>query len=60
MNPTIEAWIVIEKLAALCTTEGINTEVKDAANEEILKLLRDVIKPGLTKLSATSAGIITK
>jgi hypothetical protein len=60
MNPTVEAWIVIEKLGALCATPGINADVQKAANDEILKLLVDVVKPGLTKLSAQSSGIVIK
>ena len=58
MNPTMEAWIVIEKLGALCATPGITEETQKLANDEIQKLLKDVIKPGLTKLSATSTGLI--
>lgn len=58
MNPVHEAWIVIEKMAALVATPGINEDVQKVANEQILKLLTDVVKPGLTKLSATSSGIV--
>jgi len=58
MNPTMEAWIVIEKLGQLCATPGITEETQKLANDEIQKLLKDVIKPGLTKLSATSTGLI--
>jgi len=58
MNPTMEAWIVIEKLGQLCATPGITEETQKLANDEIQKLLKDVIKPGLTKLSATSSGIL--
>jgi hypothetical protein len=58
MNPTIEAWIVIEKLGALCATPGIAEETQKLANEEIQRLLKDVIKPGLTKLAATSSGLL--
>jgi len=60
MNPVIEAWIVIEKLGALVATPGISEAVKDSANEQIKNLLDDVIKPSLSKLTATSAGIITR
>lgn len=60
MNPTVEAWIVIEKLAALCATAGITEETQKMANEEIQRLMKDVIKPGLDKLSASSAGLILK
>lgn len=58
MNPVVEAWIVIEKLGALVATPGISEDVKTIANEQIAKLLKDVITPGLSKLSASSAGII--
>jgi len=58
MNPAVEAWIVIEKLGALCATPGITEETQKMANEEIQKLLKEVIKPGLSKLTATSAGIL--
>jgi hypothetical protein len=60
MNPIVEAWIVIEKLGALVATPGISEEVKQSANEQIKKLLDDVVSPSLTRLSASSAGIITK
>jgi hypothetical protein len=60
MNPTIEAWVVIEKLGALCATPGIEEETQKAANEEIRRLLKDVVKPGLDKLTASSAGILIK
>ena len=60
MNPVVEAWIVIEKLGALVATPGISEDVKTLANAEIAKLIKDVITPGLEKLSATSAGLIVK
>ena len=60
MNPTIEAWVVIEKLGALCATPGIEEETQKVANEEIRRLLKDVVKPGLDKLAASSAGILLK
>jgi hypothetical protein len=58
MNPVVEAWIVIEKLGALVATPGISEDVKTLANEQIAKLIKDVISPGLSKLSASTAGII--
>jgi hypothetical protein len=60
MNPTVEAWIVIEKLGALCATPGISADVQKVANEQIEKLLKDVVSPGLAKLTASASGIITK
>jgi hypothetical protein len=58
MNPVVEAWIVIEKLAALIATPDVSPEVKKLANEEIEKLLSSVIQPSLTKFTAASSGIL--
>jgi hypothetical protein len=60
MNPTIEAWVVIEKLGALCATPGIEPETQKLANEQIQRLLKDVVKPGLDKLAASSSGLLIK
>jgi hypothetical protein len=60
MNPIVEAWIVIEKLGALVATPGISEDVKTLANEEIAKLIKSVVSPGLDRLSAASAGLIVK
>ena len=60
MNPAIEAWIVIEKLGALVATPGVSAEVQEVANQQIKKLIDDVIAPSLTSLTAKSVGIITK
>lgn len=58
MNPVVEAWIVIEKLAALIATPDVSPEVKKLANAEIEKLLSSVIQPSLTKFTAASSGIL--
>lgn len=58
MNPVVEAWIVIEKLAALIATPDVSPEVKKLANGEIEKLLSSVIQPSLTKFTAASSGIL--
>lgn len=60
MNPVVEAWLVIEKLGALVATAGVSEDVKTLANEEIAKLIKTVVSPGLDRLSATSAGLIVK
>jgi hypothetical protein len=39
-------------------TPGVSEDVKTLANEQIAKLIKDVITPGLAKLSASTAGII--
>lgn len=58
MNPTVEAWIVIEKLGALVATPGVNEDVQRIANEQIKKLLEDVITPGLAKFAAKASGVV--
>lgn len=58
MNPVVEAWLVIEKLAALIATPDVSPEVKKLANEEIEKLLNSVIQPSLAKFTAASSGIV--
>lgn len=58
MNPVVEAWIVIEKLAALIATPDVSPEVKKLANEEIENLLVSIVKPSLSKFTASSAGIV--
>jgi hypothetical protein len=60
MNPVVEAWIVIEKLGALVATPGVSEEVKKAANEQIEKLLNDIVAPSLSELAAKRAGILIK
>lgn len=60
MNPVVEAWIVIEKLGALVATPGVSEEVKELSNQQIAKLISDVITPGLNKLSAASSGLVVK
>ena len=42
MNPVVEAWLVIEKLAALIATPDVSPEVKKLANEEIEDLLKSI------------------
>jgi hypothetical protein len=58
MNPVVEAWIVIEKLGALCATPGVSEDVQKESNDIIKQLLKDVVKPGLAKLTASGAGLI--
>jgi hypothetical protein len=58
MNPIHEAWIVIEKLGALCATPGISEDTQKIANEEIQRLLNNVVKPSLTTLTAKGSGLI--
>ena len=57
---TQDAFAIINSLAALCATSGITEDTTKLANASIQKLITSVIDPAITKLSATSAGIITK
>ena len=60
MNPVIEAWIIIEKLASVCSTPGMSQDVLDQSNKMIARLLKDVVDPGLSELTAKKAGLILK
>ena len=53
-----DAWEVIEKLAALIATPDVSPEVKKLANEEIENLLTSIVKPSLSKFTASSSGIV--
>ena len=48
----------IVSTGALCATPGIEEATQKLANEQIQKLLKDVIEPGLSKLTASSAGLL--
>lgn len=61
MNPnhmTQDAFMMIERLAALCATPGVTAETQEIANSQIQAILNSVIKPAVTKLSAQGAGIL--
>jgi hypothetical protein len=62
MNPnqtTQDAFMTIERLAALCATPGITEDTQVIANTQIQALLSSVIKGAVTKLTAAGAGIIS-
>jgi hypothetical protein len=62
MNPnqtTQDAFMTIERLAALCATPGITEDTQAIANTQIQALLSSVIKGAVTKLTAAGAGIIS-
>jgi len=61
MNPnqmTQDAFMMIERLAALCATPGITPNTQELANEQIQAILNSVVKPAVTKLTAQGAGIL--
>ena len=55
---TQDTFLIIERLAALCATAGINEETQKLANEQIQSLLSSVVKDAVSKLSAQGAGLL--
>lgn len=55
---TQEAFVIIERLAAVCATSGISEETQKLANEHIQQLLSGVVKSAITTLNAREAGIV--
>jgi len=57
---TVEiAFDVIGKLGALCATEGITSDTKRKANEDIVKIYNSILSPNFQLLTANAKGIIT-
>jgi hypothetical protein len=56
---TQEAFIILERLAALCATPGVEDETKKIANERMRELLESVIKNTVSEANAGSMGIVT-
>jgi hypothetical protein len=50
---------VIERLAALCATPGIDEKTKEIANKQIQELLSGPIQISVTELKTAAAGIVT-
>ena len=55
---TQDAFMVMERLAALCATPGINEETQKFANEYIQIVLNSVVKDSVSKLSAKGVGLV--
>lgn len=55
---TQEAFMVIERLAALVATQGVNEKTQEIANEQIQKILESVVKPAVTTMLAKSSGLV--
>ena len=58
MNSVHEAFMIIERLAALCATAGVTEETQKLANEHVQKLLDTVVRSSVTSLSAKNAGLL--
>lgn len=54
-----ESMSVIERLAALCATPGIDEKTKEIANKQIQDLLSGPIQISVTELKTSAAGIVT-
>lgn len=52
------AFVIIERLAGLCATTGIDEDTKKQANSLIQHLLSGVLKDNVTKIGAVSSGLV--
>jgi len=50
---------VIERLAALCATPGIDDKTKEIANKQIQELLNGPVNVSVVELKTAAAGIVT-
>ena len=50
---------VIERLAALCATPGIDDKTKEIANKQIQELLNGPVHVSVVELKTAAAGIVT-
>jgi hypothetical protein len=58
MNPTQEAFILIQRLGEICATHGIDADTQKRCNEIIQSLLDKIIKPSVQAMTSKAAGII--
>lgn len=58
MNELNQSLYVLEKLAALVATPGVDEKTQSIANEHMQALLNGPIKTGLTKMSLETRGVI--
>ncbi len=56
---TQQAFMIIERMAAICNTPGIDIDTQKKANEVIQTLIERVVKPSLLTLTAKASGLIT-
>lgn len=54
-----ESFQLINQLAALCATPGIDDKTKDIANRQIQELLNGPVNTSLRELKASAQGIVT-
>jgi hypothetical protein len=54
-----ESMSIIERLAALCATPGIDDKTKEIANKQIQELLGGPVQTSVTELKTAAVGIVT-
>jgi hypothetical protein len=55
---TQDAFMSMERLAALCATPGIAEETQKIANAHIQQILNTVVKDAVTTMSAKASGLV--
>jgi hypothetical protein len=55
---TQDAFMAMERLAALCATPGITEETQKIANAQIQQILNTVVKDAVTTMSAKASGLV--
>jgi hypothetical protein len=55
---TQDAFMAMERLAALCATPGIVEETQKIANAHIQQILNTVVKDAVTTMSAKASGLV--
>jgi hypothetical protein len=56
---TQDAFLVLERLAAVCATPGVDDDTKKIANERMQELLSSVIKTSVIEINTSGLGIVT-
>ena len=55
---TQDAFMAMERMAALCATPGINEDTQKIANVHIQQLLNTVVKDAVATMSAKASGLV--
>lgn len=56
---TQDALLLLERLAALCATEGVDENTRKMANTRMQELLDSVLKTAVVELRSSGVGIVT-
>jgi len=58
VQATQTAFMMVERLATLCATPGINQKTQELANEHIQALLSSAVKTAVQETGAKGVGLI--